>query len=340
MAVPFGFSVGDLIAGISLIVTSIQAVQDGKGSSAQFQALTSELNSLRAGLGAIHELGLEQTAYKEHTAIQEAAAECQRCIEDFVRKVSKYQIFLRPGVDGWKASCRKIQWAFCNKKDVADFRDQLVQRSSAINMLMLSLQVRQGFEQKETQKACQATVREVFDTVVEMQVTISRSHDVLNGLSEQQEALFRQMAQKLEQLAESNQVLVQQVVQYQNTLQHQQHIPAQVLLQRPVVLLDACGRAAPFHLDFINSKEAFLTVLKVRFEQCGVTPKGIKKIDRSEFILRDLQRAICLDAPWQTMFKPGQTATMSMVFHCFSRESTCPGCQSTNQKTGCGDTEW
>jgi hypothetical protein len=332
MAVPFGFSVGDLIAGISLIVTSIKAVQDGKGSSAQFQALTSELNSLRAGLGAILELGLEQTAYKEHTAIQEAAAECQLCIEDFVRKVSKYQIFLRPGVDGWKASCKKIQWAFCNKKDVADFRDQLVQHSSAINMLMLSLQVRQGFEQKETQTTCQATVREVFDTVVETQVTISRSHDVLNGLSEQQEALFRQMAQKLEQLV--------QQVEYQNTLQLQQHMPAQVLLQRPVVLLDACGRAAPFHLDFINSKEAFFAVLKVRFEQCGVTPKGIQKIDRSEFILRDLRRAICLDDPWRTMFKPGQTATMSMVFRRLSRESTCPGCQSTNQKTGCGDTEW
>jgi len=340
MAVPFGFSVGDLIAGISLIITSIKAVQDGKGSSAQFQALASELRSLRAGLGAIHELDLEQTAYKEHTAIQEAAAECQLCIEDFVRKVSKYQIFLRPGVDGWKASCKRIQWAFCKKKDVADFRDQMAQRSSAINMLMLSLQVRQGLEQKETQKACQATVKEVFDTTVEMQVTISRGHEILNGLSEQQEALFRQMIQKIEQLADSNQVLVQQVVQYQNTLQFQQQIPAQVLLQRPVVLLDACGMAAPFHLDFINSKKVFLAVLKIRFEQYGVTPKGIKKIDRSEFILRDLRKDISLDGPWQTMFKPGQTATMSMVFRRFTRESICPGCQCTNEKTGCGDTEW
>ena len=47
------------------------------------------------------------------------------------------------------------------------------------------------------------------------------------------------------------------------------------------------NKMAPFHLEFINSKEAFLAVLKVRFQQCGVTPKGLRKIDRFEFILCD-----------------------------------------------------
>lgn len=34
-----------------------------------------------------------------------------------------------------------------------------------------------------------------------------------------------------------------------------QAIPAQVQLSTPVVLLDAGGRCAPFHLEFINSAE-------------------------------------------------------------------------------------
>lgn len=32
-------------------------------------------------------------------------------------------------------------------------------------------------------------------------------------------------------------------------------IPTQVLLSKPVILLDACGRSAPFHLEFIDSAE-------------------------------------------------------------------------------------
>lgn len=34
-----------------------------------------------------------------------------------------------------------------------------------------------------------------------------------------------------------------------------QAVPAQVLLSTPVVLLDARGRCAPFHLEFIDSAE-------------------------------------------------------------------------------------
>ena len=287
MTAPFGFSVGDFIAGINIIITSIKAVQNGRGSSAQFQALTSELKSLRSGLSAIQDLKLDQTAHKEYAAIREAAVDCQLCVEDFIRKVSKYQTWLQPGVDGWKANFRKIQWAFCDKKDVADFRDQLVQRSSTINLLMVSLQVRQGLEHNKTQKMCQATAQETLDTTVETQVIVSRSNGILQGLSEQQGILFQQMVQQIEQLAECNRSLVKEVVQLQNMMQLQHEIPAQVLLQKPVLLLDACGRMAPFHLEFINSKEAFLAVLKVRFQQCGVTPKGLRKIDRFEFILCD-----------------------------------------------------
>ena len=36
-------------------------------------------------------------------------------------------------------------------------------------------------------------------------------------------------------------------------LRDSQEIPPQVFLSTPVVLLDACGRIAPFHLEFIDS---------------------------------------------------------------------------------------
>ncbi len=39
-------------------------------------------------------------------------------------------------------------------------------------------------------------------------------------------------------------------------------IPQQVLLQQPVILLDAFGKIAPLHLDFIDSLDCFTAVLK------------------------------------------------------------------------------
>jgi hypothetical protein len=34
------------------------------------------------------------------------------------------------------------------------------------------------------------------------------------------------------------------------------------MLQQPVILLDACGKIAPFHLEFVDSLEAFVAVMR------------------------------------------------------------------------------
>ena len=41
-------------------------------------------------------------------------------------------------------------------------------------------------------------------------------------------------------------------------------IPAQVLLQKPVILNDARGRTLPFHLEFIDCAEAFTAIRRVK----------------------------------------------------------------------------
>lgn len=40
----------------------------------------------------------------------------------------------------------------------------------------------------------------------------------------------------------------------------QTNLAPQIERERPVILLDACGRLCPVHLEFINSAEAFLAV--------------------------------------------------------------------------------
>ena len=56
-------------------------------------------------------------------------------------------------------------------------------------------------------------------------------------------------------MIKSQQQTLREVQKLKNMFRDSQEIPPQVLLSTPVVLLDACGRIAPFHLEFIDSAE-------------------------------------------------------------------------------------
>lgn len=147
MSAGFGFSIGDLVLGLKLIKQSIEALEDTKGSSANYQALHHEIHSLQDGLEAVQELRLEKRLgpkSKSGIAIQDAVVRCQRCINVFLSTISKYQPWLKTNnasISAWKANLRKIQWALCKKEDVIRFRAQLERHSSSISMLLVTLQV-------------------------------------------------------------------------------------------------------------------------------------------------------------------------------------------------------
>ena len=121
---------------------------------------------------------------------------------------------------------------------------------------------------------------------------------------------------------------------------HEEEIPPRILSQRPVKLLDACGHVLPIYLDFIDSLPAFIAVVKVKFQERGVSSNGLAKVDRLEFVLRTGKRELSLRMKWQELLKPGQTAAMSMKFHRLHLENICPGCQSENESTENGEVEW
>jgi hypothetical protein len=91
----------------------------------------------------------------------------------------------------------------------------------------------------------------------------------------------------------------------------QSSLPPQVSLQKPVIFLDALDRLAPIHLEWINSQEAFLAVLKVRFKHVG-----LRMIEDGRFALQATatKRDINLNRPWEVCFYPGQAYDMSMLF--------------------------
>ncbi len=125
---------------------------------------------------------------------------------------------------------------------------------------------------------------------------------------------------------------------YDIILNMQANLPQQMERQQPVSFLDACGRLSLVHLEFITSAEAFLAVLKIRFQDAG-----LRKIEKGQFALEETRskRRIDLRRPWHTCFLPGQKIDMSMIFSRLeSAKVTCPGCQheATSQTTE--DVEW
>ncbi|OBT45081.1 hypothetical protein VE00_05174 [Pseudogymnoascus sp. WSF 3629] len=364
MAVPFGFSVGDIIAGIGVIKNSIQAFSDTRGATKDHKLLCDTLTRLCASLEAVRGLDIDPVHdVRQMEAIRQAVDQCQMCIDDFVCRITKYKI-IQPSIQllSWesrvKAAAKKIQWALLKQGDLSKFKTDIQFQFDCISVLLLSFQVHRQRRQGsvlDNVTASQAEAlnisREQTDAIQELKIgngKVSISEDqylMLQQILQQQASHYQFL---LESQSRSHRLLHQQSrnaqliadAQFQNQLLMsslnasleqitlQNEIPPQVLLQRPMVFRDALDRVTPVHLDFIDSAEAFLAVLKIRFKEIGS-----EKLDRNEYTLTDDKQNRNLDIrkPWCSVMKPGQHVSMSMIFDTRFQQNICPGCSATNE---------
>jgi hypothetical protein len=118
----------------------------------------------------------------------------------------------------------------------------------------------------------------------------------------------------------------------------QHNLPPQINRQQPVYFIDACGQHAPFHLEFINSWEAFKAVLEVRFKY-----KGPQKIRRGEYVLERASNKMALsrEAPWEHSFQSGLTYTMDVMFDVPNQTTNCcPVCRLEAQESLEAEVDW
>ena len=155
-----------------------------------------------------------------------------------------------------------------------------------------------------------------------------------------QRQLFLSLLESNRQLIQANERIAHELHQMRGAVQLHIELPPQVALQKPVTLLDACGKVSAFHLDFINCAEAFLAVLKIRFQQHGVEELGLKMLDESQFVLEDFKGKLDLAKPWSQVIRPGQKIDMSMIFHRGVPWSVCPSCEMENEVNFESATEW
>ena len=152
MTVPFGFSIGDFVAGIGLVRDVIEALQASSSSTARYQGLISELFALERGLLEVKKLGLgdKQATRPErpdiealHGVLRLTAVRCQDTITRLLGKVKKYEGHLSANGSGskWKDALRKVQWALLTDKDLEESRAEIRSHATSITMLLTLTQM-------------------------------------------------------------------------------------------------------------------------------------------------------------------------------------------------------
>jgi hypothetical protein len=141
--VGFGFSAGDFIAAIEFVATVIDALRESGDASSECRKIVRQLYSLETALLQVKRLEVDPSQNAELVALHQAAAQCQRTIDNFWKKLQSYQPHLRAGgsssrvKDGWV----KIKWVVCKKEDVAKFKADLVGHTEPIQLLLSAVQM-------------------------------------------------------------------------------------------------------------------------------------------------------------------------------------------------------
>lgn len=145
-SVTFG-SVGDIITVCLLAKSIVEALDDSRGSSAEYQGLISEIRSLECSLLEVELFTRSWRDSITSTSLQRECSklvnECRKTLQAFQEYLKKYDAYLskdtRTGI--LKRTGTKIKWQLLAKDTVARFRSELAGHSNALNMMMITANV-------------------------------------------------------------------------------------------------------------------------------------------------------------------------------------------------------
>ncbi|CAD6575091.1 MAG: hypothetical protein ASARMPRED_007053 [Alectoria sarmentosa] len=302
--VTFG-SVGDIISLCIVIKDLVKALDESRGSSAEYQELIRELWALDRVLLEVELLWRTCECTVELNALRETAHrmtdQCRHSIEAFLEKIKKYGRSLRDGGSGSvvRDVTLKVRWQVTHADELTKFRAEINAHCSAISMLLLTASVLNWIHQLG--RELKAFMRKIFA----MNVATYNAIMDMRG----------QLPSHLERS----------------------------LFQEPFILEDGIGRIAPVHMQFITSWEAFDSVLEMRFR--GMQGHQMVQNKEYVIQENATRREIGRSHPWEASFLPGPKVVMSMLFKDFpSSTSSCPKCHLSSDQpqnfdahcAGCG----
>jgi hypothetical protein len=145
-SVTFG-SVGDIIAICLLAKDIARALDDSRGSSAEYQGLITEIRSLECSL---LEVEMFTRTWRDTSTSSSLRHECCQLVNESRKTLEEFQAYLKkyePSLsrDGHTGILRragsKIKWQLLAKDTVSRFRSELAGHSNALNMMMITANV-------------------------------------------------------------------------------------------------------------------------------------------------------------------------------------------------------
>lgn len=144
MASPgFGFSVGDVLAGLHAVRKLIRALNNTAGSRPAYQKLILELSNLEDALTGIHNLPVDPTMAVQKITLGQVAQQCQRSIETFMNKNAKFKRSLgaQPSLSAWRSNLHKVQWGLCKDSEIEGLRAEIAAHSTALTIILSTVQL-------------------------------------------------------------------------------------------------------------------------------------------------------------------------------------------------------
>ncbi|GAB1312734.1 hypothetical protein MFIFM68171_02944 [Madurella fahalii] len=331
MAISFG-SVGDIIAVCLLAKDLVEALDDSRGSAAEYRDIVRELGGLERCLLQVDLLCRFQDQNAEILPIcdiaRDTVRDCRETLKELSMRVKKYDRYM--GSSGSLAlvpdALMKIRFRISDKGRIEKYRAKISSHRESLGMVLaiasVHLQKLNGNKMDEMKDTAGSSHRSMVELIGTINGRIGANTSELS----EQKSVITKVAESIGWISQTC-TYIKTVLGTLLSLSWPIHnavlalhtkLPSSLeltLIDDPFILEDALGRKTPVHLQFIDSKE---------------------------YVFQDYRtgRDIMRSRPWEGAFRPGQRVDMSMVFKHVEHQgqpsttndtfSTCPGCKLPN----------
>jgi len=136
MAVPFGFSAGDIAMALKLIAQVAGALKETGGAASDYREALQYLEGLLLTLQHLQKLNTDCADPSLANAVRALTAAAEQPVRDFVGEMSKYGSAMGSGNSSLKAGMRKAEWAVVAAKKADKLRGRIVAQMQPVHLLL------------------------------------------------------------------------------------------------------------------------------------------------------------------------------------------------------------